>query len=89
MTDVSRAGFAPLQAHTLDDEDAMNTLITTTHELRFQSMFEPGRGYSFPCDAAGCVPLDALSEQARNNYLFARALVGRDLAAPQVQPLIH
>jgi hypothetical protein len=70
----------------------MNTSTTTdrtAYELRFASMFDPGRGYAFPCDAAGCVELDALSEQARHNYLFARALVGRDLAAPQVQPLVH
>jgi hypothetical protein len=71
----------------------MNTLTSTPdrvdYELRFRSMFDPGRGYSFPCDADGSVELDALSEQARNNYLFARALVGRDLAAPHVQPLIH
>jgi hypothetical protein len=61
----------------------------TIYELRFRSMFDPGRGYSFPCNADGSVELDALSEHARNNYLYARALVGRDLAAPQVQPLIH
>jgi hypothetical protein len=70
----------------------MSTLIATdsrgtTYELRFRSMFDPGRGYAFPCDAAGCVELDALSEHARNNYLYARALVGRDLAVPQVQLL--
>ncbi len=69
----------------------MNASSTTrTHaayELRFRSMFDPGRGYSFPCDADGCVELDALSDAARNNYLYARALVGRDLGAPAVQAL--
>ena len=71
----------------------MNTLISITGrdtacELRFASMFDPGRGYSFPCDADGCVALDALSEQARHNDLLARALVGRELAAPAVQPVL-
>jgi hypothetical protein len=55
------------------------------YELRFQSLFHEGRGYAFPCDAAGRVDLDALSEKARNNYLFARTLVGRDLSVPAVQ----
>ena len=51
----------------------------------FRSLFEPGRGYAFPCDSAGCVDLDLLSEQARNNYYYARAMVGRELAAPAVE----
>lgn len=55
------------------------------YELRFQSLFDEGRGYSFPCDANGRVDLDRLSERARNNYLFARALVGRELALPAVR----
>jgi hypothetical protein len=57
------------------------------YELRFQSLFDEGLGYAFPCDADGRVDLDQLSEQARHNYLFARALVGRELAAPVVRPV--
>ena len=61
-------------------------MSTTTmqYELRFESLFDPGRGLSFPCDAAGQVELDALSERARHNYLFARAVVGREYHAPAV-----
>jgi hypothetical protein len=55
-------------------------------ELRFESLFDSGRGYAFPCDPTGQVNLDQLSDRARNNYLFARALVGRDLAVPAVRP---
>jgi hypothetical protein len=55
-------------------------------ELRFQSLFDSGRGFAFPCDPQGRVDLDQLSERARNNYLFARALVGRELAVPAVRP---
>ncbi len=51
-------------------------------ELRFSHLFHPGRGYAFPCDAKGCVDLDGLSESLRSHYLFARALVGHELAAP-------
>mgnify|MGYP005806062081 CR=1 FL=1 len=35
------------------------------YELRFQSLFKAGPGYSFPCDPQGRVDLDQLSEQAR------------------------
>ena len=53
-------------------------------EVRFMSLFLQGRGLAFPCDAQGHVDLDALSERARNNYLFARAMVGRDNTGPRV-----
>lgn len=53
--------------------------------LRFESLFHSGRGMSFPCDARGQVALDQLSEQARDNYLFARAVVGHEYATPVVQ----
>jgi hypothetical protein len=53
-------------------------------ELRFESLFQPGRALCFPCDARGEVALDALSERARHNYLFARAVVGREYHAPEV-----
>jgi hypothetical protein len=56
-------------------------------EVRFASLFRQGRGFAFPCDRQGRVDLDALSERARNNYLFARAMVGRDNALPRVWPL--
>lgn len=58
----------------------------TQFELRFQSLFDSGRGYAFPCDPTGQVDLDQLSDRARNNYLFARAMVGRELAVPAVRP---
>ncbi|MDG0853603.1 hypothetical protein [Roseateles puraquae] len=54
------------------------------YELRFESLFHAGRALAFPCDAHGGVRLDALSERARQNYLFARAVVGRDYASPVV-----
>ncbi|MFG6429368.1 hypothetical protein [Roseateles sp. LYH14W] len=53
-------------------------------ELRFESLFQSGRALAFPCDAQGDVSLDALSDRARQNYLFARAVVGRDYATPIV-----
>jgi hypothetical protein len=57
--------------------------------LRFQSLFNEGRAYAFPCDAKGQVDLDALSERARNNYLYARAVIGLEVAMPEVEPALH
>lgn len=53
-------------------------------ELRFESLFNPGRGLAFPCDERGQVPLDELSEPARRNYFYARTVVGREFATPAV-----
>ena len=53
-------------------------------ELRFESLFNPGRGLAFPCDERGRVELDTLTERARSNYLYARAVVGREYATPAV-----
>lgn len=60
--------------------------MVTEYELRFQSLFDSGRGFAFPCDPEGQVDLDKLSDRARNNYLYARAMVGRELAFPAVKP---
>jgi hypothetical protein len=54
------------------------------YELRYRSLVHEGRALSFPCDAAGRVELDALSERARVNYFYARAVVGREYATPAV-----
>lgn len=54
-------------------------------QLCFRSLFDRGRGYAFPCDGTGHVDIDDLSEQARNNYFYARAMVGRELSVPAVE----
>jgi len=61
------------------------TFDRTQYELRFRSLFDEGRGYAFPCDAGGRVDMDALSDRARNNYFYARTVVGREFATPAVQ----
>ena len=65
---------------------AVHAVPSPAHELRFPSLFVPGRALCFPCDEAGRAELDALSEPARRNYLFARAVIGREYATPQVVP---
>ena len=56
------------------------------YELRFDSLFNGGRGLAFPCDARGKVFMDTLSERALSNYLYARAVVGREFSHPVVRP---
>jgi len=63
----------------------MKETAASLYQLCFRSLFHSGRGFVFPCDSRGEVQLDGLSDRARNNYLFARAMVGRDLAAPAVE----
>jgi hypothetical protein len=69
----------------------MNTLpmpLSDAHhyELRYRSLFNAGRAFSFPCDAAGRVNMDALSDRARHNYFYVRTVVGREFATPAVCP---
>lgn len=68
----------------------MNTCLTAdaeaAYELRFCSLFDEGRGLSFPCDAFGQVQLDGLGPKARHNYLYARAVIGLEYAMPVVHP---
>jgi hypothetical protein len=54
-------------------------------ELRFNSLYRPGRGYTFPCDECGRVDMDALSDGERHSYLYARAIIGRELSFPAVR----
>jgi hypothetical protein len=56
----------------------------SSYQLRFRSLFHEGRGYAFPCDAGGQVNIDSLTEQARNNYFYARTVIGREFATPAV-----
>jgi hypothetical protein len=67
---------------------AMNAIALATDAsrfvLRFESLFDPGRGLAFPCDEHGRVALDALSERARRNYFYARVVVGHEFATPSV-----
>ena len=58
--------------------------VLDRYEIRFASLFDAGRALAFPCDAAGRVQMDVLSERARRNYLYARAVVGREYAMPAV-----
>lgn len=53
------------------------------YELVFMPLHQ-GRSFAFPCSEEGVVDLDQLAEQALNNYLLVRGLVGRDLQVPTI-----
>jgi hypothetical protein len=74
----------------MNHEDTMHAAPNSSvsqpaFELRFPSLSGTGRALSFPCDASGSVHMDSLSARALNNYLLARALMGRDYGWPSVQ----
>ncbi len=62
--------------------------MNASFEIRFQSLFKEGRALSFPCDEQGHVAMDSLSDRARENYLYARAVIGREYAYPRVLPAL-
>jgi hypothetical protein len=66
--------------------EASQPSMRQRYALRFQSLFNQGRAMEFPCDEQGHVDLDALSERARENYLYARAVIGFEFAQPAVTP---
>ena len=59
--------------------------MTPTYEIVFRDLFDAGRALTFPCDFEGRVELSKLPEPARNNYLFAHKMVGRQYATPEIR----
>lgn len=55
------------------------------HLLHFEPLVPGGAALDIPCDPQGRVRLDALGETLRNDYFFARSMVGRVFAAPTVR----
>jgi hypothetical protein len=63
-----------------------------THLLHFEPLSAQSAGLDIPCDPQGRVGLDALGDKLRNDYFFARALIGRLFARPTVRqalPMLH
>lgn len=52
--------------------------------LLFRPLFQSGQAFAFACDPDGRVDMDGMSERTRNNYLYARAMIGRELDLPSV-----
>ena len=56
-------------------------------ELRFRPLVCERGMLAFPCDPRGRVDLNAVSDRTKNDYLFAREMVGREYAVPVLQQL--
>lgn len=56
-----------------------------THLLHFEPLTLGDAGLDIPCDPQGRVGLDALGDKLRNDYFFARTLIGRLFSAPTVR----
>lgn len=70
----------------------METIDTSSRqraafELRFEPLRHASRGFAFPCDAEGQVALNDMSDRLRDNYFYARAVVGNELSWPFVRAL--
>lgn len=55
-------------------------------ELCFESLVDPRRNQSFPCDAGGHVDMDSLEQHMLREYLYARTVIGREYRTPRVRP---
>jgi hypothetical protein len=66
------------------DMNAVQQQAVTGFELRFDPLAGTGQALVFPCDAKGQVDMNALSSRALRDYLFARALIGREFGRPAV-----
>ena len=73
---ISGAPLSVEDAMTASRVAATTTAVKYQHELRFTSLFDPGRGVVVPCDYAGHVDFDALTERQKLSYLGARAMIG-------------
>ena len=62
----------------------MPPTIDTQFELAFEPLAREGSRLAFPCDGRGEVALDTLSEACRNDYFFARKVIGAAFHAPRV-----
>jgi hypothetical protein len=78
---LAAPGFAPRTRLA----DALTTGPQATHLLHFEPLGAAGAGLDIPCDPQGRVGLDALGEKLRNDYFFARALIGCLFARPTVR----
>jgi hypothetical protein len=64
------------------NDSTVSTL--SPYELRFKSLIASGLSYAFPCDADGQVNMDELTDVLRESYLYARTVIGREYARPEV-----
>jgi hypothetical protein len=82
----------PQSAHKATIAETLPAEPELTHLLHFEPLTYQGAGLDIPCDRQGRVGLDALGDKLRNDYFFARALIGRLFDKPTVKqalPAMH
>ncbi len=75
---VSTWTFGPALCHLSAD---------TRHVLHFVALRPGEPDLLFGCDGSGQVDIDALTEEQRECYLFARAMIGREYLRPRCEPI--
>ena len=65
--------------------DISSSSAVNHYQLWFKPLSNTGTGLGFPCDGRGLVDLDSLRGCERLNYLYARALIGRDFGWPEIR----
>jgi hypothetical protein len=73
--------------HGWAEPDQSDGATELRYELHFDSLFDNGRAFRFPCDALGRVALDALPARQRQSLERVMNMVGRDYAAPRLVTL--
>jgi hypothetical protein len=71
---------------------ALSSGAEPTHLVHFEPLSAQSAEFDISCDPRRRVGLDALGDRLRNDYFFARALIGRLFARPTVRqalPLMH
>jgi hypothetical protein len=87
ISNRSRDERSPTLTACPDSMSVQRTIPPVRFALRFEDLFNSGRALSFPCDAQGSVNIDALSERGRDNYFYARTVVGRVYTVPFLERL--
>jgi hypothetical protein len=64
---------------------AVNQSFPDGFELYFESLREPRQVKSFPCDESGHVDMDRLEKTVLCEYLYARAVIGKEFHSPAVR----
>ena len=85
VQNTAKPRFAEMDMPDAFGSTAPGALSQPTHLLHFEPLTAGDAGLDVPCDPQGRVGLDALGEKLRNDYFFARTLIGRLFAAPTVR----
>jgi hypothetical protein len=81
----SHSRYTPRGTHSNRGDTRNDRFLADAIRAALPVLARQHRGYSFPCDPKGLVDLDQLSDRARINYLYARAVVGREVSIPAVR----